>query len=354
MEKVLVGLSGGVDSTAVALLLKEKGYDVHGVYLDFCPGEGERRARYAAEKLGIPFTVAKRKRRFFHRVVQPFAASYESGLTPNPCVECNRCMKFACLLEEANRLGIEKVATGHYAALRRGEDGRVKLCRGKDRNKDQSYFLWKLTQKQLSRILFPLAGEEKGEVKERAKAYVSPEEKESMEICFIPDGDTGAFLESRCDSAPGDFVDVCGRVLGRHKGLVHYTVGQRRGLGIAMGERYFVLALSPEKNEVILGKESELYVREVRVKNLHFVSCRKKQVPCEGLGFRGRNRGEPIPCTVDFTEGGAVVRFAEPVRRYAPGQSACFYFGDELLFGGEICLCPPKTVENTVVQNGEN
>lgn len=337
MEKVLVGLSGGVDSTAIALLLKEKGYEVHGVYLDFCGENGEGRARFAAQRLGIPFHTVNRRRRFENRVVKPFAAAYEKGLTPNPCVECNRCMKFACLLEEADRLGIEKVATGHYARIHRGEDGRMELCRGKDRNKDQSYFLWKLTQKQLSRILFPLADEEKGEVKARAKEYVSPEEKESMEICFIPDGNTGAFLDGRCESVEGNFVNREGKVLGRHKGLVHYTVGQRRGLGIAMGERYFVLELIPERNEIVLGAEQELYVEKLFVKDLKFVSCGKNSVPKEGLGFKGRNRGEPIPCHVTFVGRGAEIRFDAPVRRFAPGQSACIYFGEKLLFGGEIC-----------------
>lgn len=336
MEKVLVGLSGGVDSTAVALLLKEKGYEVHGVYLDFCGEDGKERARFAAERLGIPFHSVNRRRRFEKRVVKPFAEAYEKGLTPNPCVECNRCMKFACLLEEADKLGIEKVATGHYARIRYGKDGRMELCRGKDRNKDQSYFLWKLTQRQLSRILFPLADEEKGEVKERAREYVSPEEKESMEICFIPDGNTGCFLDGRCESREGNFVDKDGKLLGRHKGLVHYTVGQRRGLGIAMGERYFVLELIPEKNEIVLGAEKELFVNEVRVKDLRFVSCKKSEVPKEGLGFRGRNRGEPIPCRICFDARGAVVTFDTPVRKYAPGQSACIYLGEKLLFGGEI------------------
>lgn len=337
MEKVLVGLSGGVDSTAVALLLQEKGYEVHGVYLDFCGEGGETRARYAAEKLGIPLTVAKRKRRFYNQVIAPFASVYEKGLTPNPCVECNRRMKFACLLEEADRLGIEKVATGHYAAVKTRADGRRQLCRGKDRGKDQSYFLWKLTQKQLSRVMFPLAEAEKSDVKERAKAFVSPEEKESMEICFIPDGNTGAFLEKACAGEPGDFVDADGRVLGRHKGLMHYTVGQRRGLGVAMGERYFVLSLSPERNEVVLGREAQLYVEHIRIERLHFVSCRKRELPPKGLTFKGRNRGEPIPCTVSFDGQEAVLSFSEPIRRFAPGQSACIYFGDVLLFGGEIC-----------------
>ena len=213
-------------------------------------------------------------------MIRPFATTYERGLTPNPCVECNRAMKFACLLEEADRLGIEKVATGHYARVQRRSDGRMELCRGKDRGKDQSYFLWKLTQKQLSRVLFPLAEAEKGDVKERAAAYVSPAEKESMEICFIPDSDTGGFLEKHCTAETGDFVDASGKVLGRHKGLIHYTVGQRRGLGIAMGERYFVLALRPEENQVVLGRQEELLITELSLEHLHFVSCGKKEVPC--------------------------------------------------------------------------
>ncbi len=337
MEKVLVGLSGGVDSTAVALLLQEKGYEVHGVYLSFCQSHGEERARYVAEKLGIPFTVAKRERRFYNRVIRPFTETYEKGLTPNPCVECNRCMKFACLLEEADKQGIDLVATGHYAAIERGEDGRMMLCRGKDRGKDQSYFLWKLTQKQLSRILFPLADAEKSDVKERAKAYVSPSEKESMEICFIPDGNTGAFLEKSCHGKEGNFVDAQGNVLGRHKGLIHYTVGQRRGLGIAMGERFFVLSLCPERNEVVLGREAELYVEKIRLKDVRFVSCSKNKLPLEGLSFKGRNRGEPIPCKVTLNKDRAELSFFDPVRRFAPGQSGCVYFGDVLMFGGEIC-----------------
>ncbi len=344
MEKVLVGISGGVDSAATALILKEKGYQVHGVYLSFCSGGDIEGARQVAKKLGIPFYVSHREKSFRKKVVEPFVASFRDGLTPNPCVECNRKMKFACLLAVADRLGIEKVATGHYARIYRGKNGRMMLCRGKDEGKDQSYFLWKLTQKQLSRILFPLAEEEKSDIRERAKALVSPEKKESMEICFIPDGDTQKFIvENGGDTPPGDFVSSKGDLLGRHKGISHYTIGQRRGLGVAAGERLFVTKIRGD--QVVLGKEEELYTASLFVKDLRFVSCTKKELPEKGILFQGRNRGKPVPCKLSFVPGGVQVEFFEPMKRFAPGQSACFYQGEKLLFGGEIA---EKCEKNTM------
>lgn len=345
MEKVLVGLSGGVDSAAVALILKEKGYEVHGVYLAFCPEGDEEGARCVAEKLGIPFYVSCRKKSFSKKVVAPFVAAFRQGFTPNPCVECNRKMKFASLIDVANRLGIEKVATGHYARIIKGEGGRMELWRGEDAAKDQSYFLWKLTQKQLSRILFPLAGEVKEEVRQRAKDLVSPEKKESMEICFVTHGDTQKFVvENGGDTPEGDFVDKDGKILGRHKGISRYTIGQRRGLGVAAGERVFVTEIRGEENLVVLGREEELLVKELFVKDLRFVSCSRKEVPVKGVFFQGRNHGKPLSCSLRFAHGGVYVFFEDAVRKFAPGQSACFYQGDKLLFGGEIAKMPEKSL----------
>ncbi len=337
MKRVLVGLSGGVDSAAVALILKEKGYEVFGAYLSLCENSDPEPARKVAAALGIPFVVASYQKSFENRVVRPFLEEYRSGKTPNPCVECNRFVKIASLLRTADRLGIDSVATGHYARVFQNDKGRWCLARGRDDGKDQSYFLWKLTQKQLSRLIFPLSEIQKSDVKEKAAGLVPPKQEESMEICFIPDADTQNFLETHGVRLPeGDFVDKNGIVLGKHRGIHRYTIGQRRGLGVAMGTRYFVTELLPEENKVVLGPEEDLAVSSLFVKDLHFVSATRAEAKkCEVL-FQGRNRGKPIPCKVNFESGGARVFFAEPIRAFAAGQSACFYHEDLLFFGGVV------------------
>ena len=233
-------------------------------------------------------------------------------------------------------MGIDSVATGHYASVRQKEDGSFGLYCGKDEKKDQSYFLWKLTQRQLSRLIFPLAGRKKEEILLLAEPYVSRSVKESMEICFIPQGDTQTFLEQRGGKTPeGDFVDCRGRVLGRHRGIFRYTVGQRRGLGVAMGERYFVTRLLPETGRVELGPEAELYTDRFPVEALRGLSGRLRDLP-EELLFRGRHRGKRIPCRLVRSGRSGTVYLSEPIRRIAPGQSACFYLGEELVCGGVI------------------
>ncbi len=337
MKRVLVGLSGGVDSAAVAKLLLQEGWEVSACYLSFCEGADPDGAALVAKKLGIPFTVLHRERRFNNHVIRPFVETYCAGRTPNPCVECNRKMKIACLLEEADRQGIPFVATGHYARITQGEFGRWELRTATDGKKDQSYFLWRLTQKQLTRLLFPLEGMEKARVRELAEGLVPPKEKESMEICFIPDSDTSAFLKSHGGDMPeGDFVSSDGRVLGRHKGISCYTPGQRRGLGISSDQRLFVGEILPRDNRVVLVKKEELQTRVIRVSDLHFVSVKKSETPKYGIEVKGRHRGVRIPCRVAFEKGGATVYLEESVSRFAPGQSACFYQADRLLFGGII------------------
>ena len=310
---------------------------MHGTFLSLCPDADPERARRVAEKLGIPFSVTEGKRRFQNKVIKPFLATYQAGRTPNPCVECNRFVKIALLLREADRLGIEMVATGHYAGLFYGENGRWGLSAAQDEGKDQSYFLWKLTQKQLSRLLFPLTGMEKSAVRRIGEKFVDPSEKESMEICFIPDGNTGSFLETHLPmTEAGDFVDGSGKVLGRHKGISRYTVGQRRGLGISASGRRFVLQILPEENRIVLGEEEKLLTDRVRVEKLHYVSASRREVPLHGVEMKGRNRGKTVPCTLKFDRFGVTAHFAIPVRRFAAGQSACFYQDGKLLFGGVI------------------
>jgi len=337
MKRVLVGLSGGVDSARTASLLLEQGYEVIGCYLALCKNASPEGAERVARELGIPLVTVRAKGAFRSKVIRPFLQAWGRGETPNPCVECNAGMKFARLLKKADELGCELVATGHYAAVKKRENGRYALLCGKDAKKDQSYFLWKLSQRQLSRILFPLAEEEKSRVLSDTKSLVPQEQKESMEICFVPHGDTARFVEEEGFGAPaGDFTDEAGCVLGRHKGIHRYTVGQRRGLGIALGERAFVVRIDPAENRVVIGKEEALRTKELFVRSLRFVSASRRELSNGQYLFRGRHGGALIPCRVFFEKGGARLLFSKEIRRFAPGQSACFYRDNALLFGGII------------------
>ena len=248
MEKIVLGLSGGVDSAVAAALLREQGYEVHGLYLDLGLG-GLRQARQAAEELDIPLAVMDIRPELEARVCTPFAASYLRGETPSPCILCNPSVKFPALFRRADELGARLVATGHYA---RSENGA--LYRSVSQN-DQSYMLSRLTVQQLERCVFPLGDLEKTEIRRRAAALglTAAHQADSMEICFVPDGDYAAFIESRgVTPPPGDFIDPEGRVLGRHKGIHHYTLGQRKRLGIALGRRVFVSRIDPVRNTVTL------------------------------------------------------------------------------------------------------
>ena len=274
MSKVVLGLSGGVDSALSANILRNEGYEVYGVFLDIGVTPPDD-ARAVAEQLGISFEVVDIRAELEKKVCAPFADAYLHGRTPNPCVLCNPNVKFPALIRVADRIGAEYVATGHYARVDYDEmSGRYRLISA-DSQKDQSYMLCGLPQNILARVIFPLAEFEKETVREMAaEAGISVADKsDSMEICFIPDNDHGKYIESRgYVSRPGNFVDESGKVLGEHKGIQYYTVGQRRGLGVAAGHRIFVSRIDPEKNEIVLSDLDKMFVRKIRVKDVNWVS----------------------------------------------------------------------------------
>lgn len=335
-EKLVLGLSGGVDSAVAARLLREK-YDVTCLWLDIGLGGGEDAAAVAKE-LGLPFETADIRDALEERVCNPFAQTYLAGKTPLPCALCNPTVKFPALLALADRLGAPYVATGHYARRSTGADGRALLRKGRPAN-DQSYMLSRLPQDILRRVVFPLGEYEKQEVRALAgeAALAVAEKPDSMEICFIPDGDYAAWLDRRGNTPPpGDFVDREGRVLGRHKGIHHYTLGQRRGLGVSGPHRYFVSAIRPETNEVVLSDGTDLHADRTRCTDLNWIAI-------EGLEgeractVRLRHSKVETPAIL-CPDGDAVeIRMLTPARAPTPGQLAVFYDGDIVLGSGWIC-----------------
>lgn len=335
-EKLVLGLSGGVDSAVAARLLREK-YDVTCLWLDIGLGGGEDAAAVAKE-LDLPFETADIRGALEERVCTPFAQTYLAGKTPLPCALCNPTVKFPALLALADRLGAPYVATGHYARRGTGADGRALLRKGQPAN-DQSYMLSRLPQDILRRVVFPLGEYEKREVRALAgeAALAVAEKPDSMEICFIPDGDYAAWLDRRGNTPPpGNFVDREGRVLGRHKGIHHYTLGQRRGLGVSGPHRYFVSAIRPETNEVVLSDGTDLHADRTRCIDLNWIAI-------EGLEgeractVRLRHSKVETPAIL-CPHGDAVeIRMLTPARAPTPGQLAVFYDGDIVLGSGWIC-----------------
>jgi len=334
--KVALGLSGGVDSAVAALRLQEMGHTVEGVWLDLGFGDPEP-ARRTAEQLGIGFTVYDAAEAHETLVRSPFALAYRQGLTPNPCVRCNPTVKLPALLRAAEQLGAEKLATGHYAATAY-RNGRPCL-RQSGGDKDQSYMLAMVGPELLDKILFPLEGLTKPEIRAiaRSRGFVSADAPDSQDICFIPDGDYGLWLEQRgMGLPPGDFADESGRILGRHRGLHRYTIGQRRGLGVSAASRLYVCALERDTNRVILGTEERLLCSTVRVNEVLWGAMEPQQesFSCQ---VKLRSRPQKLPAQVLPSPEGLTLRFDAPLRRPAPGQLAVGY--DEsgfVLFGGTI------------------
>ena len=349
--KVIVGMSGGVDSAVAAYLLKAAGLDVIGVTLKTWIGsQGEDSrcceiddAREAADKIGIPYYTVNCMEEFDSCVVKPFMDEYLCGRTPNPCVGCNRSVKWAGLFKAAKTFGAGFVATGHYAFIERTESGRYTVRTADHANKDQSYMLYRLSQEQLSHTLMPLGSYSKDEVRKIAESIgLSVASKpDSQEICFVPDGDYAGFIKDNYQGdipGEGSFVDEDGKVLGRHKGIIHYTVGQRKGLGLAMGYPVFVKEIRPKTNEVVICEDAALFSREVLCKDLNFMS------------IDGLKEGEKLRCKakiryqhkaqeahIESTDGETVrILFDEAVRAAAPGQSAVFYDEKGRVIGGGI------------------
>ena len=347
MENVLVAMSGGVDSSVAAYLIKSRGNTCIGATMLLCgalPGcqpENTVDAQSVADRLGIPFHILNHRDAFAKKVVEPFIQSYEAGKTPNPCVTCNHHLKFGTLLEDALRLGCNHIATGHYAIVQQDPDsGRYLLYRATDKSKDQTYFLAGLTQHQLSHILFPLGELTKDQVRLIAdeQGFLNAKKKDSQDICFIPDGDYVSFIKKYTgkEYPTGDYVNLEGKVLGQHAGAICYTIGQRKGLGIALGAPAYVCSKDIKKNTVTLGANEDLFRRRLQAENWNWIPFPDLKEPMRVLA-KVRYRHTPQPATVFPEENGfATVEFDEPQRAITPGQAVVLYDGDLVIGSGTI------------------
>ncbi len=355
--RVVVAMSGGVDSSAALALLKERGYECIGVSMQLwdyskkddargategscCSLDDIYDARGVADRLGVPFYVVNVEEAFSREVVDYFVNGYAKGSTPNPCIKCNQVLKFEVLMKKALSLEADYLATGHYARIERGEGG-FRLLKGADPDKDQSYFLFTMTEEQLRRVLFPVGGLTKKEVREYARkaGLRTSEKKESQEICFVEEPSYSDFLSSRLAPTGGEIVDISGRVLGAHAGLHNYTIGQRKGLNLSGGP-FYVLGIDTSKNRLLVGPVEGLYSKGLVAGDVNWIDREAGQEAKGGLAgvtVKIRYRHEGAESSIRLAEDGrALVAFSHPQKAVTPGQAAVFYKGDTVLGGGWI------------------
>ena len=346
MEKVMIGMSGGVDSSVAALLLKQAGYECLGATMRLYGGTSAHSqdamdAKSVAERLGMSHQVFEATADFEEKVIRYFIETYEAGGTPNPCIECNRTMKFSHMYHLARANGCQKIATGHYARITRREDGRWLLKKGLDESKDQSYFLYVLTQEMLSYTLFPLGelGKEAVRCLAEENDLINARKRDSQDICFVPDGDYASFICAWTGKGypSGDFVDASGRILGRHEGMIRYTVGQRRGLGVSGGKPLYVCRKCAENNTILLTDNESLFADTLYAEKLNLITVDYLEEPIR-CRARIRYRHYEQPATVtQVGEDRIKVVFDEPQRAITAGQAVVLYDGDTVIGGGTIC-----------------
>lgn len=349
-KNAMIAMSGGVDSSVAAYLTAQQGYSCIGATMRLYRGEADGKcssqkavqdAEGVAKRLGIPFYVFDFEDEFRRKVMDSFVCAYEQGLTPNPCIDCNRYLKFDALLRKAEEMNCDYIVTGHYARIRRCEEnGRYLLYRGLDAGKDQTYFLYTLTQRQLAHTLFPLGELTKAQTREIAgtQGFLNADKRDSQDICFVPDGDYLTFMEKHTGKnyRSGDFLDLNGKPVGRHKGAVGYTLGQRKGLGIALGQPVYVCSKDMKRNTVTVGPEQMLFHTQLRAADCNWVPFAELFAPLR-VKAKTRSRQVEQAATVYPEEGGSIrVVFDHPQRAITPGQAVVMYDGDLVVGGGTI------------------